>query len=73
MMNDRCPEGQALDPKAGLCARCRHVQLVTSSRGSRFYLCRLSLVDDRFPRYPPLPVLACSGFAPDRADPDSRG
>jgi len=35
---------------------------VTSSRGSRFYLCRLSFTDPRFARYPTLPVLACSGY-----------
>lgn len=73
MMNDRRPEGQAREEEAGLCARCRHVQPVTSSRGSRFYLCRLSHVDARFPRYPPLPVLACPGFAPDRPGPASGG
>jgi 3-isopropylmalate/(R)-2-methylmalate dehydratase large subunit len=38
------------------------VQIVTSARGSRFYLCRLSFVDPRFPRYPPIPVLQCAGY-----------
>jgi hypothetical protein len=38
--------------------------VVHSSRGSTFYLCRLSLSDPRFPRYPPLPVLSCAGFVP---------
>lgn len=46
----------------GLCARCRHVQVVDSRRGSRFYLCRLSATDPRFPKYPRLPVLRCEGF-----------
>jgi hypothetical protein len=46
----------------GLCARCLHAQSVTSSRGSVFYLCRLSEVDARFPKYPRLPVLQCPGF-----------
>jgi hypothetical protein len=40
------------------------MQQVTSSRGSVFYLCRMSLVDPGFPRYPRLPVLICPGFAP---------
>ena len=43
---------------------CRHVQVVTSARGSRFYLCRLSFSDPRFPRYPPIPVLQCGGYQP---------
>jgi hypothetical protein len=64
MMNDRHPDGQAQESAAGLCARCVHTQIVTSARGSRFYLCRLSLTDARFPRYPPLPVLECAGFTP---------
>jgi len=42
------------------------VNVVTSSKGSRFYLCRLSAVDPRFPKYPPIPVLVCSGFVPAR-------
>jgi len=61
-MNDRPPQRQAPPGAAGLCAACTHVQLVTSARGSTFYLCRLSFTDARFPRYPPLPVLSCAGF-----------
>ena len=61
MMNDRPQNGQA---QAGLCGRCLHVRLVTSARGSQFFLCRLSATDARFPRYPPVPVLRCAGFAP---------
>jgi hypothetical protein len=41
------------------------MQRVTSARGSTFYLCRLSFADARFPRYPPIPVLACAGFERD--------
>jgi hypothetical protein len=64
MMNDtrRCEQD------AGLCNRCQHVQIVTSHRGSRFYLCRLSATDPRFPKYPALPVLVCSGFLPEKAE-----
>jgi hypothetical protein len=68
-MNDWCPDGQVQGPPPGLCAGCVHVQRVTSARGSTFYLCRLSFVDGRFARYPPLPVLACAGFEPSSADP----
>ncbi len=28
-----------------------------------FFLCQLSSTDPRFPKYPPLPVLACPGYA----------
>ena len=69
-MNDRDREEQVRGADPGLCGRCAHVQPVTSSRGSTFYLCRLSFADSRFARYPPLPVLACSGFAPASAQED---
>jgi hypothetical protein len=49
---------------AGLCASCVHADTITSSRGSVFYLCRLSFTDPRFRKYPPLPVLACPGYQP---------
>ena len=63
MMDDSGAIGQARhDPAVGLCARCAHVQVIVSDRQSRFYLCRLSAADPRFPKYPTLPVLACGGF-----------
>lgn len=46
----------------GLCSRCTHVQIIRSNRGSTYYLCRVSLEDARFPKYPRLPVLRCSAF-----------
>lgn len=55
----------------GLCGRCQHVRRVENRRGSTFYLCRLSEVDPRFRRYPPLPVLRCAGFKAE-GDPGSR-
>jgi hypothetical protein len=48
--------------RVGLCASCRHVEIVTSARGSTFYLCRLSDTDSRFPKYPALPVRSCAGY-----------
>jgi hypothetical protein len=48
-------------PRAGLCGSCVHAQIVTSSKGSTFYLCRLSETDPRFRKYPVLPVERCSG------------
>ena len=63
-MNDPRSPRQAEGAAAGLCAGCRHLQIITSDRGSRFYLCRLSFTDPRFRRYPPIPVLQCQGYAP---------
>jgi hypothetical protein len=51
-------------PPAGLCETCANVRVVESGKGSRFYLCRLSAVDPRFPKYPSIPVLRCRGYAP---------
>ena len=47
---------------SGLCASCRHAQIIQSSKGSVFILCGLSRTDPRFPKYPRLPVLACDGY-----------
>ena len=47
---------------AGLCTSCVHAKVITSSKGSVFYLCQLSFTDPRFAKYPALPVLACSGY-----------
>ncbi len=47
---------------AGLCFSCRHARVIQSSRGSTFYLCRKSETDQRFARYPRLPVTRCEGF-----------
>ncbi|WP_157251679.1 hypothetical protein [Patulibacter americanus] len=48
----------------GLCAGCAHQRVVGNTRGSSFSLCGLSRTDDRFPRYPRMPVAACPGFRP---------
>jgi hypothetical protein len=49
---------------ASLCLSCAHVQRIESARGSVFLLCRLSLDDPRFPKYPRQPVLSCAGYEP---------
>ena len=64
-MDDRLRTGQAQADTAGLCGRCVYMRVVTSARGSRFYLCERSFSDAGFPRYPRLPVLSCEGFAAD--------
>jgi hypothetical protein len=48
---------------AGLCLTCQHSRTIVSDRGSVFYLCQLSFTDQRFKKYPALPVLECSGYA----------
>ena len=53
----------AVARRAGLCATCRHLQ-VLRSRKSAFVRCGRSDREPSFPRYPPLPVLACRGYGP---------
>jgi hypothetical protein len=55
---------QPYAPPPGLCESCAHVRMVDTRRGSRFFLCQLSEVDPRFPKYPRIPVLRCIGYAP---------
>jgi hypothetical protein len=53
--------GPSADP-VGLCGSCRHVRRVETARGSVFSLCERAAHDPRFPKYPPLPVIRCSGY-----------
>jgi hypothetical protein len=54
---------RARDRVGGLCDHCRHQQIVRTTRGSVFSLCRRSRDEpERFSRYPRIPVLACPGF-----------
>ena len=48
----------------GLCDSCVHQRLVPNRRGSVFSLCERSRSDERYPRYPRVPVLACPGHEP---------
>jgi hypothetical protein len=45
----------------GLCATCRHCRQVRSAR-SAFYLCERARQDERYRKYPVLPVRHCPGF-----------
>ena len=60
----------------GLCGSCRHGHRIDTNRGIRYWRCRRSETDARFPRYPPLPVIACAGWEEtdgtddDRDDPE---
>jgi hypothetical protein len=49
---------------AGLCSTCVHSRRITSARDSVFVLCQLGFSDERFPKYPRLPVFTCEGFTP---------
>jgi hypothetical protein len=51
-------------PPVGLCDSCRHQRVVRNTRGSSFSLCQRSKDDDRYPRYPRLPVMTCPGYEP---------
>jgi hypothetical protein len=55
--------GRTSEDTVGLCARCRHARIITTPR-SRFWLCALAATDDRFVRYPRLPVVSCEGHEP---------
>ena len=45
-----------------LCRTCAHVREVVSAKGSVFVLCRLSQTNNRFPKYPPQPIVRCGGY-----------
>jgi len=47
----------------GLCATCLHCRVIRTRR-SAFHLCQRSFTDERFPKYPRLPVVRCVGYAP---------
>jgi hypothetical protein len=49
---------------AGLCADCSYSRKIESARGAIFCLCERSASDTAFAKYPRLPVLQCSGYAP---------
>jgi hypothetical protein len=38
------------------------VRKIESAKGSVFWMCELSKKDERFPRYPVQPRMACPGF-----------
>ena len=51
-------------PPAGLCDTCRHQKVIRNTRGSSFSMCLRAREDDRYPKYPPLPVMRCPGHEP---------
>lgn len=51
-----------MPPLAGLCDSCRHQKVIRNTRGSAFSLCLRAGEDERYPKYPRVPVLRCPGF-----------
>lgn len=47
---------------AGLCGTCQHAIVRPTKRGTVYLRCGLAAVDDRFARYPRLPVTFCPGY-----------
>ncbi|MDQ3676056.1 MAG: hypothetical protein M3401_04510 [Actinomycetota bacterium] len=52
------------EPPVGLCDSCRHQRVIRNTRGSSFSLCERSREDDRYPKYPRIPVRSCPGHEP---------
>jgi hypothetical protein len=57
---EREPDATA-DERVGLCAGCRHARRVEAPR-TLYWMCRLSLTDPRYDKYPRLPVVVCAGY-----------
>jgi hypothetical protein len=47
-----------------LCESCTSMREVVSGKGSRFLLCQLSATNPAFAKYPPQPIVRCSGYLP---------
>ncbi|MEI2703639.1 MAG: hypothetical protein V9E83_14735 [Baekduia sp.] len=56
----------------GLCDRCAAQRIVTSGRGSQFSMCEHGLRNSDWPKYPAMPVTACSRYEPRPGDRDGR-
>jgi hypothetical protein len=63
--------GTRTDLTPGLCQTCQHSRRMESDRGSAFLMCKLSFEDSRFAKYPPLPVLNCTGYKPKEEEPSA--
>ncbi len=55
-----------------LCETCQNMREIRTTR-SRFLLCELSVTDAGYPRYPPQPIVRCSGYQPrDKNEEDAK-
>lgn len=62
------PSSPSRSRPAGLCDSCRYQRIVKNTRGSVFSMCERSKTDDRFPKYPRIPVLECVGYVAKEPD-----
>ncbi|MGE0682133.1 MAG: hypothetical protein AB7P69_14700 [Candidatus Binatia bacterium] len=49
-------------PEVGLCETCRYTRKLRSGKGSLFFYCSRSEVDEQYLKYPRLPVQQCLGY-----------
>ena len=63
-MSDRAGLLLGLGGPAGLCGSCRFALLNRTRRGTVYLRCGLAAEDDRFVKYPRLPMISCHGFGP---------
>lgn len=63
-MSDRAGLLPGLGGPPGLCGSCRFALLNQTRRGTVYLRCGLAAEDDRFVKYPRLPVVQCSGYQP---------
>jgi hypothetical protein len=45
-----------------LCETCARMREVVTPKGSRFLLCELSRTNADYAKYPPQPIVRCSGY-----------
>ncbi len=57
-MSDATPQNALV----GLCEKCWHVRELVSGKGSRFFYCQRAATDERYAKYPRLPVVHCAGY-----------
>lgn len=56
----------------GLCADCIYHREIVSGKGSRFLYCLRAESDDRYTKYPRLPVVQCEGYEAPLENPGER-
>lgn len=56
--------GHRMEPglTSSLCEQCGWMREIKTPKGSRFVLCGLARRDERYPKYPPQPIVRCAGF-----------
>ncbi|HAY81233.1 MAG TPA: hypothetical protein DCY79_15625 [Planctomycetaceae bacterium] len=50
-----------------LCRHCAFAREIISGKGTRYLLCEKALVDERYRKYPPQPLLSCHGYTASEA------